>query len=148
MLVTDVIARDHRAVQALFFEIERVGPSGRELLERLVLELEIHAQAEEAVFYPAVREVSRRIDDAEFGHEYMRQLVEAVQTQTPGSEGFLSALRQLKQTVLAHAMEEESGIFMDAERLGLERLGELGGAMEQHRQRLMAAQPAQERRVA
>ena len=148
MLVTDVIARDHRSVQALFFEIETAGESRPELLDRLVQELDIHAQAEEAVFYPAVREVSRRIDDAESGHEHMRQQIEALQAHSANSGEFLPALRQLKQTVLAHAMEEESGIFMDAQRLGLPRLEELGTAMERHREQLMAAPRAQERRVA
>jgi hemerythrin superfamily protein len=148
MLVTDVIARDHRSVQALFFEIETAGEPRRELLDRLVQELDVHARAEEAVFYPAVREVSRRIDDAESGHEYVRQQIAALQAQSPDSGEFLSALRQLKQTVLAHAMEEESGIFMDAQRLGLPRLEELGAAMERHREQLMAAPREPERRVA
>lgn len=148
MLVTDVIVRDHRTVQMLFFELEQAGSSGRALLERLVQELEVHARAEEAVFYPAVRDVSRRVEDAESGHEHVRRLIEVVRSHPPGSEEFLPALRQLKQTVLAHAMEEESGIFMDAQRLGLERLEALGDAMEQQRQQLMAAPRERERRVA
>jgi hemerythrin superfamily protein len=148
MLVTDIIAREHRAVQALFFEIENTPESRRDLLDRLVQELDIHAQAEEAVFYPAVREVSRRIDDAEAGHEHMRQQIEALQAPSFDSSEFLPALRQLKQAVLAHAMEEESGIFMDAQRLGLSRLEELGTAMARHREQLMAAPRQQERRVA
>ena len=148
MLATDVIARDHRMVQSLFFEIEAAGGSRRELLDRLVQELDVHAQTEEAVFYPAVREVSRRIDDAESGHDYMRQQIEALKALSADSNDLLPALRQLKQTVLAHAMEEESGIFMDAQRLGLSRLEELGSAMERQREQLMAAPRERERRVA
>ncbi|MBM4442591.1 MAG: hemerythrin domain-containing protein [Candidatus Rokubacteria bacterium] len=147
MLVTELIANDHRLVQTLFFELEASPSAGREAFERLVVELDVHAQAEEAVFYPAVRQASRRIDDAEAGHEHMRQMIDAVRAVDPGSREFLLALRELKQVVLNHAMEEEAGIFMDAQRLGLAQLAELGTAMEAEKRRLMAA-PIPERRVA
>jgi hemerythrin superfamily protein len=139
MLVTDVIVRDHRIVQALFFEVQTAPSGSREPLNRLLMELDVHAQVEEAVVYPALRDVSRRIDDAEAAHEHVRTLMAAVQRQEPGSPEFLAMLLQFKQAVLNHAMEEEAGMFMDAQRLGLERLEELGAAMEQQKQQLMAA---------
>ena len=139
MLVTDLIAQDHRTVQRLFFELEDARPPARELLDRLVEELEVHAQAEEAVFYSAVREVSRRIDDAEAGHEHMRELIQAVFAAPTGSREFAEALLQLKETVLNHAMEEEGGVFMDAARLGLDQLEVLGARMEEEKQSLRAS---------
>jgi hypothetical protein len=139
MLVTDLIAQDHRNVQRLFFELEDARPPARELLDRLVEELDVHAQAEEAVFYPAVREVSRRIDDAEAGHEHMRELMQSVFAVPPGSREFALALLQLKETVLNHAMEEESGVFLDASRLGLDTLETLGARMEEEKQKLRAS---------
>ena len=148
MLVTDVIARDHRVIQALFFELETVPSAGRELLDRLINELEAHAQAEEAVVYPALRDASRRIDDAEAAHAHLREVVEAVQAVEPGSREFVGALLHLKQTVLNHAMEEEAGIFMDAQRLGLAKLEELGAAMEERKRELMGGPRTPERRVA
>ncbi|HYE94308.1 MAG TPA: hemerythrin domain-containing protein [Terriglobales bacterium] len=148
MLVTALIANDHRLVQTLFIELEGSPSAGREVFERLVMELDVHAQAEEAVFYPAVRQASRRIEDAEAGHQHMRQMIEAVRAVEPGSREYLRALRELKQVVLNHAMEEEAGIFMDAQRLGLARLEELGTAMQEAKQRLMAAPTMPKRRVA
>ena len=136
MLVTDLIAEDHRKVQQIFLELEEARPPAHEPLERLIEELDVHAQAEEAVFYPAVREVSRRIDDAEAGHEHMRALIEAARAAKPGSAEFAKALRQLKQTVLNHAMEEEAGIFMDAARLGVEKLETLGAMMDEQKRKL------------
>ena len=136
MLVTDLIAEDHRKFQRLFFELEEARPPARELLERLVEELDVHAQAEEAVYYPAVREVSRRVDDAEAGHEHMRELVEATLAANAGSREFAEALLQLKQAVLNHAMEEEGGVFMDAARLGLDKLEALGATMDEQKQNL------------
>ncbi len=148
MLVTDLIAQDHRTIQRLFFELEEARPPAREPLERLMAELDVHARAEEAVFYTAVREASRRIDDAEAGHEHMRGLMEAVAAAEPGSPDFARTLLQLKQTVLNHAMEEEAGVFMDAQRLGLAKLEELGTAMEQEKQTLRDAMPRGGRRAA
>lgn len=139
MLVTDLIANDHRAFQQMFSELAEAGTPARELLERLVQELDVHAQAEEAVFYPAVREVSRRIDDAEAGHEHMRELIETTLAAALGSREFAAALLQLKQTVLNHAMEEEAGVFMDAARLGLEKLEALGAMLEEQKRALLVS---------
>ena len=139
MLVTDLIAEDHRHFQRLFEEVETAKPPARDVLERLVEELNVHAQAEEAVFYPAVREVSRRIDDAEAGHEHMRGLIETSVTAPGGSREFAEAVLQLKQIVLNHAMEEEGGVFMDAARLGSEKLETLGTQFEEHKRRLRGA---------
>jgi hemerythrin superfamily protein len=139
MLVTDLIAQDHRTIQRLFFELEEARPA-REPLQRLLEELDVHARAEEDVFYTAVRTVSRRIDDSEAGHEYMRTLMAKVTSMEPGTPGFAEAVLQLKQTVLDHAMEEEGGVFMDAQRLGLDELGRLGAVMEQHKTALRGAE--------
>lgn len=148
MRVTDLIAQDHRNVQRLFFELEEARPPARELLDRLVDELDIHARAEEAVFYAAVREVSRRTDDAEAGHEHMRVLIEAALAAAPGSREFAQAVMQLKQVVLNHAMEEETGVFMDAQRLGLAKLEELGASMEAKKQSLRDTEPRRRRAAA
>ena len=101
MLVTDLIAQDHRTFQQLFFDLENARSNDREVLERLIDELDVHARAEEAVFYPAVREVSRRTDDAEAGHEHMRTLVEAVRAATPGGLIRPKATSDSKSTVTA-----------------------------------------------
>ena len=139
MLVTDLIAQDHRNFERLFAELEEAPPPAREILERLVQELDVHAQAEEAVFYPAVRQASRRIDDAEAGHEHMRALIAATTAAVPGSRDFADAVLQLKEAVLNHAMEEESGVFMDAARLGLDRLETLGREMEERKRAFRAS---------
>ncbi len=80
MRVTDLIAQDHRRVRELFLELERMDASDgerRALLDRIVDELDVHARAEEDVFCPAVRAASRRIDDAEASHEYLRSAIAA-----------------------------------------------------------------------
>lgn len=133
MRVTDLITQDHNTVHRLFLSLERVQePSEqRDLVEQIVQELDAHASAEEEVFYPAVRGVSRRIDDAEAAHEHVRTLIAELQSAEPGSEEFVEQALALKQAVLSHAGEEENGILLEAGRLAPEELERLGAAMEE-----------------
>lgn len=136
MQVTELLSEDHRAVNELLVHIERAEDeeSRRVLVERLADELEVHARLEEEIFYPAARAVSRRIDDAEAAHAHVRALVERVRDPAGAADARLR--RQLKQAVLAHAAEEEAGIFLDAGRLGREALEQLGRQAAERRREL------------
>jgi hypothetical protein len=133
MRVTDLIVQDHHAVHRLFltFEAAQSAAEQRRLIEQIVQELDVHASAEEEVFYPAVRGVSRRIDDAEAAHQHVRTLIADIQGGEPASVDFVAHVLQLKQAVLSHAAEEENGILMEAGRLPPDDLERLGAAMEE-----------------
>ena len=142
MRVTDLIAQDHRRVREMFLELERTDAGDderRALLDRIVAELDVHARAEEDVFYPAVRAVSRRIDDAEAGHEYLRSALAAFRALGVEGADFTLGVRLVKGIVLSHMLEEESGIFMDAQRLGADELERLGVAMQERKEALTRA---------
>ena len=148
MRITDLITQDHHTVHQLFLELERTEGRGRQrLLERIVNELEVHAQAEEDVFYPAVRAVSRRVDDAEAAHLHLRALVDAAQALDPSAPDFLAGVTQLKQAVLSHGAEEEGGMFLEAYRLGHAELERLGAQMMERKEALKGA-PARRRKRA
>jgi len=144
MRVTDLIAQDHRTVRELFERVE----AREHGLARLVEELEVHARAEEAVFYPAVRRVSRRIDDAEAGHRHLRDIIGELQGLDPSADDFVGRIRVLKQSVLNHAAEEEGGVFMDAAHLGLDELDRLGEEMAAKKQALQVSLRQGGRKVA
>jgi hemerythrin superfamily protein len=150
MRATDLLREDHRRVHDMLLRFEALPPGetgGRQaLLQRIVQELDVHATIEEETFYPAVRAASRRIDDAEAGHAHLRRVIAEVEASEPASDGFAGGVRLIKQIVLAHVMEEEGGIFLDAERLGGETLEQLGTQLEQRKQALQAAGP--QRKVA
>jgi hypothetical protein len=152
MRATDLIAQDHRTVHDMFLEFEALAPTDgqarRDLVDRIADELEVHAQMEEEIFYPAVREVSRRIDDAEAGHQHLRSVIGEAQGREPASEEFTAGVRRIKQVVLAHVAEEEQGIFLDAERLGADALEQLGARMEERKQELGRAVDRAARKVA
>ena len=140
MRATELLARDHRTVRDLFLQFERTplddGSSRQDLFDRIVEELDVHARAEEEVFYPAVREASRRIDDAEAGHTHLRTFIMQVKTYEPASSEFTAGVRQIKRIVLAHVMEEEGGVFLDAERMGTPALERLGAQLAERKEAL------------
>ena len=139
MRVTDLIAQDHRRVREMFLELERMDAGDgerRALLDRIVDELDVHARAEEDAFYPAVRAVSRRIDDAEAGHAYLRNAIAAFRALDVECADFTLGVRLIKGIVLSHVLEEESGILMDAQRMGGDELERLGAAMQERTEAL------------
>ena len=140
MRATELLARDHRAVRDLFLQFERTplddGSSRQDLFDRIVEDLDVHAKAEEEVFYPGVREVSRRIDDAEAGHAHLRSIIGDVRGHEPASSEFTAGVRLVKRIVLAHVMEEESGVFLDAERMGTPALERLGAVLAERKEAL------------
>ena len=141
MRVTDLITRDHDTVHRLFLRLQRAksSPEQRDLVEQIVQELDAHARAEEQVFYPAMRGVSRRIDDAQAAHEHVRTLIAKIQGAAPGSVEFAARILQLKEAVLSHVAEEEGGILLEAGRLAPEELERLGAAMEEAKASARAA---------
>ena len=140
MRATELLARDHRAVRDLFLRFERTplddGSSRQDLFETIVEELDVHAKAEEEVFYPAVREASRRIDDAEAGHAHLRAVIAQIKNCEPASSEFTAGVRLIKRIVLAHVTEEEGGIFLDAERMGTPALERLGAVLAERKEAL------------
>ncbi len=143
MRITELLAQDHRAVHEMFLELEGLpeGSGRRSLFDRIVEELDLHARAEEAVFYPAVRAASRRVDDAEAGHEHLRSVIAQVQRADPASPDFSLMVRLVQRIVLGHVMEEESGIFLDAGRMGAETLERLGAEFQARKEALKRDRP-------
>jgi len=143
MRATELLARDHRAVRELFLQFERTplddGSSRQDLFDRIVEELDAHAKAEEELFYPAVRSASRRIDDAEAGHAHLRSFIATARTYEPASSEFTAGVRLVKRIVFAHVMEEESGVFLDAERMGTQALERLGAQLAERKEALARA---------
>ena len=144
MRVTDLIAQDHKTVRELFERVE----AREQGLDQLVEELEVHARAEEAEFYPAVRRVSRRIDDAEAAQGHLRDIIDGLAGLDPSGDDFVGRIQDLKRSVLNHAAEEEGGIFMDAAHLGFDELDRLGEEMEAKKQTLKASLRQAGRKVA
>lgn len=141
---TDSIRADHRRVEELFSQYESREPqSSREdfLVRQICQELEVHAQLEEEIFYPAVRsalpgEDEQLVWEATKEHQAIKDLVARLREMTAGNTSRDSAVRQLEECVTHHVEEEESEMLPKAEQLLGDQLDSLGARMRQRKQQL------------
>ena len=137
--VIAVLTHDHREVDEMFAELEKLGSADverrQQLTEKVIIELVRHSVAEEAYLYPAVRELipggdelaDREIAEHAEAEETMKRLEEA----DPAGADHLALLGQLMSEIRAHVREEESELFPQLrQHAGAERLVELGGKVQ------------------
>jgi hemerythrin superfamily protein len=138
---TDMIRADHTRVLALFHKYDlRARPQMKQgLVNSICLALEIHAQIEEEIFYPAIRGMDASVVDKSIPeHDEMRRLVTTLRSQDPSSAQYDQTFMQLMRNVMHHVADEETTLLPDAERLLAERLPQLGAQMTQRRLQLSA----------
>ena len=141
--VTNMIRADHTHVLATFhqYEVDTAPGTKRALVNTICLALEIHAQLEEEIFYPAMRELSGDsgvIAKSVPEHDEMRRLVARLRGMEPDDAGYDRAVMELMRDVLHHVADEETILLPDAERALKGRLEELGSAMTRRRFELVA----------
>ena len=119
---TTLLREDHRTVKKLFKEMDQLEDGDTEglveIYERVKQELEIHAQIEEEIFYPAVRnaqdeEAETLVEEANEEHRIVKQLLGEIGelSAADDEEKFCAKMKVLKDNVLHHAEEEEKEIF-------------------------------------
>jgi hemerythrin superfamily protein len=143
MKATDLLRKDHAAVKRLFTQFgkttARAKKTRAQIIEKIATELHVHAQIEEEIFYPAALEIDEArplVEDAKEEHEHVKSLLSEMRGRE--ASGDLAAkVRELKEAVVEHAMEEEQDLFPLVERLGAERLEDLGARLDERRQALV-----------
>jgi hypothetical protein len=104
--------------------------------------LEIHAQLEEAVFYPAMKEVipeDPTLLKSVPEHNELKALIAKLRNCQPEDQNFDSLLMELMRDTIHHVADEETKLLPLAEKiLGDERLRELGSEMTKLRMKLVA----------
>jgi hemerythrin superfamily protein len=141
--ITDMIRMDHTHVFALFhrFKANTSPARKRALVRNACLALEIHAQLEEELFYPALRQAAGNdpvLDRSGPEHNEARALIGRLREMTPEDADFDRTVHALMRTVIHHVAEEEAVLLPEAERTLGERLHELGAQMTRRRMQLLA----------
>jgi hemerythrin superfamily protein len=130
--ILSVLKRDHRKVTELFAEIEDTsdGELRKELFNTLKTELSIHAVTEEKLFYSRLKkDAKEKISHAFDEHDEIRNYLEMLSdlNLAPDTNQWLVILKNLKNTVNHHVLEEETKIFQKAKTiLSEEELLEIG----------------------
>jgi uncharacterized protein with NAD-binding domain and iron-sulfur cluster len=138
---TDMIRADHSRVLATFhrYKTSTAAATKRALVGSICLALEVHAQIEEEIFYPAMGSVDTPLVGKLIPeHDKMRSLIGALRGMEPNDAQYDSILMELMREVIHHVAEEETVLLPEAERVLGERLSELGARMLKRRLQLMA----------
>jgi hemerythrin superfamily protein len=134
-----LLKNDHKTVKSLFTKFDRLGDRAhkqrRELVDKIIEELSVHAAIEEQVFYPAVREavpdVLDHVLESLEEHHVVKWVLSELDGMDPHEERFVAKVTVLKENVLHHAEEEEDDMFPKVrEALGRKALQEMGAVME------------------
>ena len=141
--ITSMIRMDHTHVMAVFHRYKSTTSDARKsaLVRNACLALEVHAQLEEEIFYPALREIGAGDEVLEKSvpeHAEMRSLIERLRASHPGEPGFDDSFHALMRTVIHHVADEETVLLPLAERRLGDRLAELGIRMTRRRMELIA----------
>ncbi|WPH16209.1 hemerythrin domain-containing protein [Variovorax paradoxus] len=116
---------DHRNVKKMFKEYEELTHSRaanvqqkkRELANQICTELTVHAQIEEEIFYPAVREAISEtdlLDEAEVEHTSAKELIAQIEAATEVDDKFDAKVIVLGEYIDHHVKEERNEIFVKA----------------------------------
>jgi hypothetical protein len=135
---------DHRAVEKLFKEFEDAKGDGRKekLARQICLELSVHAEIEEEIFYPACEGKVEEdlLKESYVEHDAAKLLIaEIMATEGAGDEFFDSKVKVLQEEIEHHVEEEEkpkSGVFAQARESDLD-MGALGDQLAQRKQELL-----------
>jgi len=146
----DLLKKDHETVEDLFDQVEDAKESQNDeemaaLVATICSALTVHAQIEEELFYPAIRELPEAgdlVDEAAVEHQSIKDLVAQLEAMRPGDDLFEAKVKVLSEYVKHHVKEEENEIFpeakdsdIDLDALGrklAQRKGELTGEAGAH----------------
>jgi hemerythrin superfamily protein len=139
--ITNMIRMDHTHVMAAFhqYQADSSARVKKGLVDHLCLALEVHAQLEEEIFYPAMREVSpdEVLDKSKPEHDEMRDKVATLRALQPTDPAFDTTLFDLMRLVMHHVADEETQLLPKAERLLASQLSDLGARMTKRRLELL-----------
>jgi hypothetical protein len=128
-----LLAADHREVEGLFEQFEKAsGTAAKErLARRICMELKIHAQIEEEIYYPAIRGKveDADLDEAYVEHDSAKLLINEIEAAAPDESFYDAKVKVLSELIEHHVEEEEKArenLFQQtrAADVDLEALGE------------------------
>lgn len=146
----ELLKKDHKKVVQLFKEIEAAsGSAKKQIFSRLKGELDVHAQVEERIFYPALenKEEARDITlEAYEEHKVVKDLLGELASGSGPEDEWDAKLKVLRENVEHHVEEEEGELFSKARQaLSKKTIEELGAEMEAAKGNQQAEAPPRER---
>jgi hemerythrin-like domain-containing protein len=146
----DMLMEDHKRVQKLLKEFEKVerddADAVRELVETACMELQIHSMLEEEIFYPAVRsqvadddgDTQDLLNEAEVEHEAIDELIAKLEELEVDDPMYCAHFAVVGEYVKHHIKEEEKELFPEVKKMKALDLQQLAEDMRLRREELFA----------
>ena len=140
---TALLRADHKRVSDLFelYEQTRSAAKKKGIVSKICIELSVHAQIEEEIFYPAVKRALKdkeMVPEATVEHATVKDLIAQVQGVDPDGEMFDAKIKVMSEYIKHHVKEEQNEMFPKARTTKLD-LNALGAQMAQRKEELMAS---------
>jgi hemerythrin-like domain-containing protein len=142
-----LLRADHQAAQEMFQDYaalcadeEQDSTAKQDLADRICAELSVHAQIEEEIFYPALRQFLEEevlLDEAEVEHASTRELIAQLQEMEVGDDLFDAKVTVLGEYINHHIDEEQGELFIEAKSAKVD-LQDLGQQLRARRRELRA----------
>jgi hemerythrin superfamily protein len=138
-----LLKNDHRKVEKIFKDIEKGNGNREQLFKELATELTVHAEIEEKLFYPAVKDAKPTHEivlESFEEHKQVKVVLADLEKADKKTEHWLAGLKVLMEDVQHHVGEEENELFPKVKDkvLAKEELEDLGTRMEQMKTQLLA----------
>lgn len=140
-----LLKADHRKVEELFAQFEKASGDGRKkaLAEQICMELTIHTQIEEDIFYPACEGAVEEdlLKEAYVEHDGAKVLISEIEAGGPDDDFYDAKVKVLSEMIEHHVEEEEKrveGMFSQARKAGLD-MDDLGKRMAAEKAQLTAS---------
>ncbi len=117
--ILDMLKADHQKVKKAFKAAEKLHEEEahdelQALVEQTCADVQIHAQLEEELFYPAAREAVKEedlIEEAEVEHGSAKALIQQLQGLSADDPKFFATFKVLGEYLKHHIKEEENELF-------------------------------------
>jgi hemerythrin superfamily protein len=136
-----LLKEDHDKAQELFKEFESAKGEGRKekLARQVCMELTVHAQIEEEIFYPACKGKVEEdlLKEAYVEHDAAKLLIAEIEGNSGASDDFFDAkVKVLSEEIDHHIKEEEGDLFPQVRKADID-LKALGDQLAARKQELM-----------
>ena len=141
-----MLTADHKKVKKMFKDFDKLKEKGsakekEALVTEICTELSIHAQVEEEIFYPAVRDAiddDDLMDEAAVEHAGAKDLIAQLMSMDTSDEYYDAKVTVLGEEIDHHVGEEEGDMFVKAKRAKIDLVG-LGEDMAERKEELAAS---------
>ena len=118
--VLTMLKTDHKKVKALFAEYQEATPrKQQDIAQTVIQDLEIHAELEEELIYPAIRKGTKDdklMNEATEEHHLVHVLIAELKELEPSDATFKAKFTVLGELVKHHVKEEEGEMFPQAQK--------------------------------